>query len=284
MLPLLLSIGCLFTMAMLLKLADIDNMNSVVLTLINYVAGSLVGWALIVADGGTTVSATTVWLGLAGGIIWPLPFFILTRTINALGVAIAAPLARFGLIVPVLFGLVFLGESLSALGVFGLVGALIAIILLSPLNRNHLEAADRKGLWLIPIMIFMIGLANLWVNLFNHLGDSAETNLFFTLVFTFSTVFCSTVVWIGKHKVERRTVIRGSAVGVVNFFYTYFLLAALRAPLFVANSSIVFIALNVSYMLLVFAAGWLVWRESVTRNNVFGVCVAAVSLLLLNIR
>ncbi len=271
-------------MALMLKQSDSDGMNSKVLITANYVAGSVVGWLLILADGGTTVSATTLWLGLAGGAIWPLPFFILTRTIRALGVAIAAPLARFGLIIPVLFGLLFLGESLSWLGLVGLIGAFVAILLLSPLSRQHIAQADRSGLWLIPIMIIMIGLANLWLNLFNQLGDSAETNLFFTLIYSFASLFCLITIRIAKDPIERPTLVRGAFVGLANFFYTYFLLAALRAPLFAANSAVVYIVTNVAYMVLVFTAGSLIWRETVTRKNALGVCVAAVALLLLNIR
>lgn len=279
---LLLSISCAVVMAMLLKISENAGMNSLLLITANYVSGSVVGWALIAADGGTTFSATTLWLGIAGGFLWPLPFFILTRTIRALGVAIAAPLARFGMIVPILFGLLFLGEGLSIVAFVGLMGAFAAILLISPIDQQSVQRVDRQSLWLIPLMILMIGLANLWINLFNTIADSAETNLFFTLVFSFSTLFCLAIIYFQRVPFHRPTVQRGFIIGIANFFYTYFLLGALRAPIFQDSSAVVYTVLNVTYIVLVFAAGALIWREAVTRRNVAGVGVAAVAMLLIN--
>ena len=284
MLFLLLTIGCSVTMALLVKQAENAGLNSVVFIAANYVSGSVVGWLLIGLDGGTTVSAETVGLGLVGGLLWPLPFFILARTIRELGVAIAAPLARFGLIIPVSFGVLFLGEQMTLKVGLGLVGALAAILLISPIQLQSVKGANTRALWLIPIMIVMIGTANMWVLLFNSVGDSAETNLFFTLIFSFASLFTFIVIWLRKIKVERMAIMRGALIGVFNFCYTYFLLLALRAPIFIDNSAIVYTLANVGIMLLVFAAGILIWRETVTRRNVFGVGVAVAALLLLNLR
>ncbi|MEM7117009.1 MAG: GRP family sugar transporter [Chloroflexota bacterium] len=268
---------------MLVKHSENVGYNSGVVVASNYVAGSVVGILLIVFTGGTTADFSTLWIGLVGGILWPLPFFIMARTINALGVAIAAPLARFGLIIPVLFGLIFLGEGLSIPSWIGLFAALLAIILISPLDANSLQHVDRQALWLIPLMILLIGLANLWINVFNTIGLPDETYLFFTLLYIFSALFSSLAVLARRIPIRWAAVRRGFLIGVFNFSYTYALLASLRAPIFQNNSAIVYTLVNVGIMLTVFIAGIIIWRERVTRRNIAGVGVAVVALVLLNL-
>lgn len=279
---LLLTIFCSLTMAMLVKHSEHIGLNSLVVVASNYASGSVVGLLLIAFNGGTSVDFSTVWIGFVGGILWPLPFFILARSIRALGVAIAAPLARFGLIVPVLFGLIFLGEGLSVASWIGLFAALFAILLISPLDAASVKNIDPTALWLIPLMILLIGLANLWINVFNTIGLPAETHLFFTLLYVFSALFSSLIALIRRIPIRWPAVRRGFVIGIFNFTYTYMLLASLRAPVFAGNSAVVYTLVNVGIMLSVFIAGILIWRERVTQRSIVGVGVAIVALILLN--
>jgi multidrug transporter EmrE-like cation transporter len=74
----------------------------------------------------------------------------------------------------------------------------------------------------------------------------------------------------------------GLAIGVPNFFTSYFLLESLKSPLFAKHSAIAYTLYSSVGVLLVFCLGAIVWHEKVTRGNTIGVILALAAIILLS--
>ncbi|MBU0490835.1 MAG: hypothetical protein KKA73_08535 [Chloroflexi bacterium] len=286
---LLLAILASFGISALVKLNELRGANTQVVLASNYIAASALGWALALGHGIDGISTTTLALGLGGGVLWPATFYLMMWGIRTYGMSLAGSVTRLSLSVPVLFALLFLGESLTVTIALGIAATLTAFYLLSPIRPGHLHGVDRRAIWFFPVLVLSFGLADLWVNLFNTLGASDEKSLFITLIFTaagllmWGIVHRTLRVGLQRLPVDRESFVRGLLLGIPNFFSTYFLLEALNDPFFTGQSTVVYTLYSVLGVMLAFGAGALVWRERVTRANVLGVLVAIAAIVLLNL-
>jgi len=286
MVYLVLAVLSTFGVAVLLKVSELKGAPSSVVIASNYVVGAILGWAFVLWDGrlgsNTGVSAMTLALGVGGGLLWPGTLYILTWGIRHFGVALVGSVARLALVVPVLFAWFFLRELLTWQSAVGVAAAFVALYCLSPLQRGHLQAVNRQALWYFPLLVLAMGTVELWANLFHTFGQADENFLFLTFIFTFAMIFSWLAIWRRRRPLDKAAVRRGFVLGVPNFFATFFLLESLRSPLFADHSAVVYSVYSVTGVVLVFAAGALVWREPVTYRSVLGVLVAVGAIILLN--
>lgn len=281
---LILAILSSLSISLLVKHNEQHGINSRVVLAANYISAALLGWGFVAAHGVQTLSRETLFLGLGGGVLWPGVFYLLMWGIRHYGVALAGAVSRLSLSVPVLFALLFLGERLSLVTALGIAGVLAAFLLLSPLRGQANHALDRRAAWYFPALVLSFGVVDVWVNLFNTLGPAEEKFLFVVLIFTAAGGFAWATLALQKCKVDAPAMRRGLLLGLPNFFSTYCLLEALRAPTFAGRSAIVYALYSVLGVTLAFVAGATLWKERVTRANVAGVAVAAVAITLLNLR
>jgi len=286
MVYLVLAVLSTFGVAVLLKVSELKGAPSSVVIASNYVVGAILGWAFVLWDGrlgsNTGVSAMTLALGVGGGLLWPGTLYVLTWGIRHFGVALVGSVARLALVVPVLFAWFFLRELLTWQSAIGVAAAFVALYCLSPLQRGHLQAVNRQALWYFPLLVLAMGTVELWANLFHTFGQADENFLFLTFIFTFAMIFSWLAIWRRRQPLDKAAVRRGFVLGVPNFFATFFLLESLRSPLFADHSAVVYSVYSVAGVVLIFAAGALVWREPVTYRSALGVLVAVGAIILLN--
>jgi len=271
-----------FTISVLIKINESRGVNTQIVIASNYISAAAIGWLVTLHVGFDGVSSETLVLGLIGGLMWPGTFYLLMWGIRRYGISLTGAVCRLSLIVPVLFAIIFLHESLTLNTGLGLLAAFAACYLFNPVNASELNQADRRAIWFFPLLIFCFGVVDLWVNLFNHLGPESEKFIFVTLVFTFSNLFAWTAVGLQKVKIEKRAVVRGLILGIPNILATYFLLECLKSEVFLNHSAVVYTLYSVMGVTLAFAAGTLFWKEPVTRSNMLGVAVAIAAISLLN--
>ena len=286
MVYLVLAVLSTFSVAVLLKVSELKGAPSSVVIASNYVVGAILGWAFVLWDGrlgsNTGVSAMTLALGVGGGLLWPGTLYVLTWGIRHFGVALVGSVARLALVVPVLFAWFFLRELLTWQSAVGVAAAFVALYCLSPLQRGHLQAVNRQALWYFPLLVLAMGTVELWANLFHTFGQADENFLFLTFIFTFAMIFSWLAIWRRRQPLDKAAVWRGFVLGIPNFFATFFLLESLRSPLFADHSAVVYSVYSVAGVVLIFAAGALVWREPVTYRSALGVLVAVGAIILLN--
>jgi multidrug transporter EmrE-like cation transporter len=282
MVALVLAIFCTFSVSVLIKLSELRGVRTAVLIASNYLVAACLGWGFVLAHGWSGMSGVTFWLGLGGGLLWPGTLHVLAWGIRRFGVALVGSVARLALVVPVMFGLLFLQEELTwQIGV-GVLAAVVAFLLLSPLWVNGWQGVSGQKMWYFPMLVLVMGIVEVWANLFVTYGVAAQGFLFLTLIFSFAALFAWVMVWWQGGRVAGTAVRRGLWVGVPNFFATFFMIETLKSPLFMGHTAVAYSLYSVAGVVLVFMAGALVWRERVTAASVVGVLVAVAAIVLLN--
>jgi multidrug transporter EmrE-like cation transporter len=283
MIYLMLAILCSFINSMLIKYNEVSGIDTRIVLASNYISASLLGWSMVLTSGLNAISPQTLFLSSVGGILWPASFYMLMWGIRQYGMSLAGALSRLSLIIPLLFALFFLRESVTINIILGIVSTFAAFILLRPVTPKQSRLLDFRAIWFFPILVLAFGLVDGWVNLFNTIAPQSEKYIFITLIFSFSGVLMWTGVILKKIAIQPQALVRGLALGVPNFLSTYFLLESLQTPVFATRSAVVYTLFSVAGVTMAFAAGALVWKEKVTRCNILGVLSATGAIILLNI-
>lgn len=289
MLFLFLAIFSSFLIGNVLKLADVRGVSTPVIIASNYIFATILGLVWLWQDGGTSVSSFTILMGIGGGILWPGSFLVYVWGIAKFGIALTGPLARLALIVPVLFGLIFLQEPLTVLLGIGLLLTLAAFYFLSPTieklgDENSQQPVSSLSFWLYaPMLLLAFGSVLVWSNLFTTFGNVAENNLFLLGIYGWSIPFAWAYVWWEKERVTISAVFLGLLVGIPNFLSTYAILKALQHETFIGSSVIVYTIQGGANALLIFLAGAFFWQESVSKWNYLGLLFSIAAIVCLNL-
>ena len=284
MIFLLISIVGAFLNAAQIKHYEIQGWDARVVITANYISASLLGWIFYAYGEDHQIDATTIWLGVGGGILWPSTFLILMQGIRDYGLSLAGSSSRLSLLVPVLFAVVFLDEILTFNTLMGILLALAALILMSKLKKADSGKLDLRALWFIPLMVFSLGCVNLWLNIFNHYGTPSQHHAFITLVFSFSLLFSIAYLYGYRIPVSKGAITRGILLGFSNYCMFFFLLQALRHEDFIDASAIAYTLHAVISIILVSSAGILIWKERLERSGYLGILLAISAVILLNFR
>ena len=248
----------------------------------NYISAGILSWLMMVWNGMPGMSLSSLALGVGGGLLWPVTFLLMMWGIRKFGLALTGSISRLSLCVPVLIALTFLSESLTMMAALGLLATLAAFLLLRPANNGEAASLGLAAAWFFPLLVFCFGLTNFWVHLFNKVGVAGEKFLFMTFVFIFAATLTWGTVLTRRAHVDRSSLGWGLALGIPNFFSTYFLLEALRTPLFAEHSAVAFTLYSVGSLVMTFSAGIILWRERVTALNYLGLVAVATAIFFLN--
>ncbi len=277
------SVSAGFCMGMLIKYAQLRGEDTASVVAANYLTAALPALIYLMLTGTTAVSASTVWFGVGGGVLWPGTFFLLVYGIGKYGIAIASPLSRMAVAIPALFGLLILGETLSWTLAFGLMFTLAAIFFMAPITPGSLEL-DKDFWWYLPLSFGAFGLTQLWTNLFNNYGGAGENFQYITGVFIWSIPFAWLYVWWFRLKVSKLTFLIGGLIGLFNFTSLLGNVWGLQSAAFVENSAVYFTLHGGLHMLSIFLGGVFIWQEPVRRRNWVGIGASITALVLLNLR
>ena len=280
---LILAIFSALSISMLVKDSEQKDQNREIVLASNYLSAAGATLAVLAVEGAWRFSPTTLALGAAGGILWPAAFFLQMRGIRDYGMALTIPVARMGLVVPVGFALLFLAEPLSLQVVVGLVVTISALWFISPIQFSAFRKLDPGAFWLLPLILLSFGFVQLWLVLFNAIGNQAEEFAFIAVIFLASAFFTILILALRRPRVETGAVRHGLLLGLPNFLLQYLLLQSLQSPVFIGRSSMVYILFSAIGMALTFVVGVIFWREQVTYASVIGLLLAIIAVTIFNL-
>ena len=226
-------------------------------------AGSI-GWAVIV--------------GISAGILYYLGFIYLQKAVSESGVSLAGSFSRMGILVPMILSILLWRELPSNLQWIGICLALFSI-LLANIDLSG-PGGFLSGFQPVLIMLFLIvGLAEFSNKIFQKYGVIEAKNLF--LFFVFSTALLISILQIirmGK-KPKLSNIITGFAVGIPNFFASFFLILALSE----LRTAVVFPLYGALTIVLISLSGWILFGEKLRKRERFAVALTAAALVLVNL-
>jgi len=273
-----LSLSIIFTICLFLFFKEFDRRKVDTLEAItfNYLSAGLLSIAF--GSSGYTYENTiysdwfipTVFLG----IFFIIMFNIMALTTQKLGVTIGSLASKMSLIIPVVFALLFQGDSWTILKSVGIVIALLSVYL------TVKKGEEKNGPIYLAILLFVgAGLLDTVLShiQFKYLESQAAKDYFTSTVFLVAFCVGFLMLIIKKQTFKIRNIIFGLSLGIPNYFSILFVLKSLNKM----DSSLVFPILNIGVVILSALIGWGYYKEHLSKLNWLGVVLAISSICIL---
>ena len=230
------------------------------------------------SDGFLSPASSSLWalfIGIPTGILYFLGFYYYQRSVKESGVGMAGSYAKMGILVPMILSMIFWREFPTGVQWAGMTLALTAIGMV-----NLKVSAGRNmfsGIKPALLLLFLsCGVSEFTNKLYQRYGMLEYKGLF--LLFLFTTALFISLSRI-KEKPDGREVCTGLAVGIPNFFASWFLISALSA----LPASVVFPTYSAGSIALICLGGRLIFKEMLTAREYTAIFLTMAALLLVNL-
>ncbi|MBE6123353.1 MAG: hypothetical protein E7190_11685 [Erysipelotrichaceae bacterium] len=279
---LVLAAGCSALLAILMRLFTKADGSRYGMILGNYLTCTLTGFFLI-PDKSILLSAqkATYLSGIAGGFLFVLSLVCMHSSISENGAILTSAFSKLGLLVPLALSIFLFHEMPSMVQIIGLLAVFAAFAVMNHTSPdNH---ARQFSLFSLLIVLLTNGLSDAMAKIYNAIGVQREDTVYMFLVFLSAACLTFFLLWYDAQRTGRKTQLKdlvpGIAIGIPNYFSSIFLLASLRTiPSFIAYP-----VFSAGTILIVTAAGILLFHERLSSHQSLGLLLILVSLVLLNI-
>tara|TARA_B100000780_G_C21084905_1_gene437040 strand:- start:219 stop:1061 length:843 start_codon:yes stop_codon:yes gene_type:complete len=275
MIYLLLSIVASTLIFVIFNLFHIYKITTVKAIVINYITAFTFGF-LVFQVYQNHFSYTELGLAIGLGILFFTLFNVMGLTTQKFGVTIASISTKMSLIFPVLIGSFIYNDSLNLFQWIAVVLAIISIWMVNYQKGTKQSTSQRY----LPVILFIgSGVLDSLVDLASRFVIESNNESFSTLIFgSAATVGLSFLGLKRNLKFEKKELIGGFTLGIINFFSIYLILEALDHAFI--TRSLIFPINNVSIIAFSALLGYWIFKEQKTKLNWGGVFVALCSILL----
>ena len=300
MINLLLAITCSTAIALILKFGEERNCNRFVILSLNYAMATSISLWLVLknnlfsclgslsltslsdqltgnssgVESFLTSGNSALWalvIGIPTGVLYFLGFFYYQKSVKESGVGMAGSYAKLGILIPMVFSMIFWKEFPYGLQWIGMFLALSAIVMVNlDFKSKNIFLSLKPALLLL---FLSSGISEFTNKLYQRYGMLDVKNLF--LFFLFGTALLISLSKIRK-KPEKKEIITGLAVGIPNFFASFFLINALsKMP-----ASVVFPTYSAGSIALICVGGAVFYKEKLSHKELVAIVLTMVALLL----
>lgn len=275
--------NCILILFKLFERYKVDNFQAII---VNYaVAGSL-GLAAFVSESPISLKlifeSEWIYYALFIGFMFIGVFKLLADGAQKVGMAIATVANKMSVILPVIASFILYGDSITSYKIIGLILALIGV-LLSSFDKGKLSF-DKKYLWIILIIFFGQGIADIFFNYAQTTFVAPEqAPLFIALIFLSAFTAGSLILGIRvlqkKEKLRLKNIGWGIALGIPNYLTVYYFFRALDNGMW--ESSEAYPLLNMGVIVLSALTGFFLFKEKLALSNWLGIalCVVAIGFI-----
>jgi drug/metabolite transporter (DMT)-like permease len=251
-----------------------------------FTACSAVAAACGMRAGGLVFHHWVALAGLCGGICMSLAVYTFFVAMRQGGLAVGWACVNFGVVVPVLASMIVWHEIPSSRQLAGLALLLPCILLFSDL---HLQVTGDRRRWaiLVAIATILSGGSSVMVKvaseLPNHLPTARAAGASIRLSYL-AFAYATAAIVLLLNTERKRIAVRsfetafGIAMGMVNLAATWCLIQSLDS----LPGIVVFPVKSAGGLVLTAIGAVVVWRERLTKRQVCGIALAAVSAVLIN--
>lgn len=282
---LLFSILCSTIIFVLFTLFGKYKVNNLQAIVSNYFVAGTLGWLIYDApDAPIDVIQSWSFWPLLIGVMFITLFQLMAEVTQRNGVNVVSVTVKMSVAIPVLSGLLFYAESLTALNY---VGILIAFAAVYAINKKSGEKTAGKVAWFGLTALFLgSGLLDSFLKVIEH-GIVDESHLAYFTSTAFGVAGILGVIWIAIRvfilkslKLDRNSWLWGLVLGIPNYGSIYFLMRALNSDV---PSAILFPINNVGIVALSALVALLAFRERITKWRFIGLVLAVVAIVLMAI-
>ncbi len=258
----------------------IDNLQAII---VNYVVAATIGFASHEGASSLGIIVEKPWfpVSIILGILFIGVFFLFALSSQVAGVAITAVASRMSVVIPVTAAFLLFDETATLTKIFGIALALPAFYLTFKKKRNEKVAFLTL---LLPLAIFIgTGSNDLLMKYteYHYLQDDLFQLLavVFTLSLVIGVIILLVRVVLGKTVLQTKNIAAGLALGMVNFYSTYFMFRSMEY----FDSSVMFPVLNIGVVSLAAFSDALLFNEKFSTANRIGIGLALLALVFISI-
>ena len=258
----------------------IDNLQAII---VNYVVAAAIGFASHEGASSLDIIVEKPWfpVSIILGILFIGVFFLFALSSQVAGVAITAVASRMSVVIPVTAAFLLFDETATLTKIFGIALALPAFYLTFKKKRNEKVAFPTL---LLPLAIFIgTGSNDLLMKYteYHYLQDDLFQLLavVFTLSMVIGVIILLVRVVLGKTVLQTKNIAAGLALGMVNFYSTYFMFRSMEY----FDSSVMFPVLNIGVVSLAAFSDAFLFNEKFSTANRIGIGLALLAIVFISI-
>ncbi len=294
MVSLIFSILCSAAVVHLLKFASRHTRAPFVVFASNYLTAGVLGIAVSGFKEITSQPPASWGLAALLGVLYVAGFAVFAKAIPRSGTAVSASVSRISVVVPIVASVAFFAESVSAIQIFGVVLAVLALPFAAPAPpwrwkkraagggqsglRDVSREAPASGLVWPLLLFFVVGLSDVGLKVRVELFPTSDPGWFFGMMFATACVICLVVALISGRPPSVKGVAIGVLLGTVNFGTAFFLSAALEQ----LAGFRVYTLNSIGVIIVAAIMGIVLWREWPGRHNYIFLSASIVAIVLLS--
>ncbi len=251
----------------------------------NYVFASGTGFAICEHWDTVPQLVGEPWFGLSllTGFWFIFTYLLMTASAQRSGVTVTSLSSKLSVVLPILAGVIMLGEKLNFVTTLGIVLALVALVLVLERKKDSGERNNRS--WLLPVCIFFgTGTGDILMKITEQQNSGDDLGFMIAFIYFVALVFgVIIVIWDiarGKSKWQWKSALGGIGLGVINFFSTSSVYHAMRS----FDNVVLFPIYNIGVVSLTALIGWLFFKEKLTLKNYIGLVIAVIAVVLIAFR
>ena len=244
---------------------------------LNYLSAAVLGIVMYVRSG-EPPDLTAALLGAVNGGCYFAAFFFLIAAISWKGATNLAAVSRLSILMPVAFGVAWLGERPDSWQVIGIVLACLSLLMISGRKGSINNAEQPRRSVQVILMFFLIaGMARMTQEIFKYSCEPEFTSLYLASGFGVAGVASLVVLGVRRKPLAVSELLIGIALGTANLLQVYFVLKSLE----LFDGFIVFPVTSAAGLAFTTLAAVTLLGERPSWLSYLGIGVAIAALLLL---
>lgn len=251
----------------------------------NYVFASGTGFAICEHWDTAPQLVAEPWFGLSilTGFWFIFTYLLMTASTQRSGVTVTSLSSKISVVLPILAGVIMLGEKLNFVATLGIVLALVALVLVIGGRGGNNEKQSKS--WLLPVCIFFgTGTGDILMKITERQNTGDDLGFMIAFIYFIALLFGIIIVVYdlikGKSKWQWKSALGGIGLGVINFFSTSSVYHAMRT----FDNVVLFPIYNIGVVSLTALVGWLIFKEKLTWKNYLGLVIAVIAVILITFR
>jgi drug/metabolite transporter (DMT)-like permease len=245
-----------------------------------------------IVNGNTPFSSEVItadwfkWALVTGGIFIIL-FNLMGFVTQKIGVAVSSVANKLSMIIPVLFFILFQGESYNALKIIGIIVAIVAVICTCYTNQGNSNFTNKHLLYLLPLSLFLGSglLDTLYKYVYDHFlnnNDRALNNFLITSFGTAGLIGFSILLYqylTQKRVFSMKSIVAGICIGLPNYFSIWCLGKVYKEN--ILESSAIIPVNNMAIVLVSTLVAFILFKEKLSTINWVGILLSIISITLI---
>lgn len=278
MLSLILAIASSSLVSIMMRLGESRCSSKMTLPVSNYAVCSLLGLFFLLRGGipgaGDGIGFAAG-LGVFGGFLFLYSLLLFQQCIARNGIVLSSAFMKLGVLVPTVTAVLIFREQPRAAQLAGFALAIAAILLLN-VEKGKTGSAGAK--WMLLFLLLVCGSTDALTNFYDKWGTAEAKEFFLLAVFFTALVYSAFLLHREGRRIGPWDILCGIGVGIPNYFSSRFLLTALKT----VPAVVVFPVYSASALLVITAAGILIFREALNRRKAAAMLLILAALVLLN--